>query len=91
MENLLLPSQVAEYYQGITSFQLPEQLKRELGKPMAAHLGIKAGLYAAYTLQHQAAVFIADDECGQQIACLQVRTYGLDIYATYHDQSFNGR
>jgi hypothetical protein len=64
--------QVAEYYGGITGLQLPPQLQRELGKPMAAHLGIKAGLYAAYTLLHQAAVFIADDECGQQIACLQV-------------------
>jgi hypothetical protein len=63
--------QVAEYYGGITGLQLPPQLQRELGKPMAAHLGIKAGLYAAYTLLHQAAVFIADDECGQQIACLQ--------------------
>ena len=65
--------QVAEYYGGITGLQLPAQLQRELGKPMAAHLGIKAGLYASYTLLHQAAVFIADDECGQQIACLQVR------------------
>lgn len=65
---------MAEYYQGIAGLQLPDQLKRELGKPMAAHLGIKAGLYAAYTLQHQAAVFIADDECGQQIACLQVQS-----------------
>jgi hypothetical protein len=65
--------QVAEYYGGITGLRLPPQLQRELGKPMAAHLSIKAGLYASYTLLHQAAVFIADDECGQQIACLQVR------------------
>ena len=74
-------TQVAEYYGGITGLRLPPQLQRELGKPMAAHLGIKAGLYAAYTLLHQAAVFIADDECGQQIACLQVRfgVYGLIV------------
>ena len=65
--------QVAEMYRDITSLQLPDQLRRELGKPMAAHLSIKAGLYAATTLLHQADVFIADDECGQQIACLQVR------------------
>ena len=38
-------AQVAEMYRGITGLQLSEQLKRELGKPMAAHLGIKAGLY----------------------------------------------
>lgn len=72
-------TQVAEYYGGITGLRLPPQLQRELGKPMAAHLGIKAGLYAAYTLLHQAAVFIADDECGQQIACLQVRRPGFRV------------
>jgi hypothetical protein len=63
--------QVAEMYRGITAMNLSDTLKRELGKPMAAHLGIKAGLFTGLTLRHQAEVFIEDDECGQQIACLQ--------------------
>lgn len=71
-QNCHVVMQVAEFYRGITAMNLSDQLKRELGKPMAAHLGIKAGLYTGLTLTHQAAVFIEDDECGQQIACLQV-------------------
>lgn len=65
--------QVAEQYRDITGMQLSEQLRRELGKPMAAHLSIKGALYRGLTLVHQAEVFIADDECGEQIACLQAR------------------
>lgn len=68
----LLAMQVAEQYRDITGMQLSDQLRRELGKPMAAHLSIKGALYRGLTLSHQAAVFIADDECGEQIACLQV-------------------
>jgi len=35
----------------------------------------QAGLYGALTRLHQADVFIADDECGEQIACLQVSVH----------------
>ena len=52
--------------------QLREGLRRSLGKPWAAHVATKAALYDAVTRQHQAEVFIADDECGRQISCLEV-------------------
>ena len=47
---------------------------------MQAHLTAKAQLFAAIVLRHQAESFIAADECGSQIACLQVR-FGTHIVA----------
>lgn len=63
--------QVAEQYREVNNVQLSDQLRRELGKPFMAHLSIKASLFRGLTLVHQAEVFIADDECGEQIACLK--------------------
>lgn len=63
--------QVAEQYREVNHIQLSDQLKRELGKPFIAHLSIKASLYRGLTLVHQSEVFIADDECGEQITCLK--------------------
>ena len=59
-------------YDDVAGTPLPDPLRRALGKPWAAHIGVKAGLYGALTRLHQADVFIADDECGEQISCLQV-------------------
>ena len=53
------------------SIRSPDKLPPVPGL-QAAHIGVKAGLYGALTRLHQADVFIADDECGEQIACLQV-------------------
>lgn len=47
-------------------------LAKALGRPMAAHLTAKAALLGALTWRHQAAAAAADDQCGAQIACLQV-------------------
>jgi len=50
--------------------------------------GIKAGLYTGLTLVHQAAVFIEDDECGQQIACLQVQSKPRSVKSSSISKSF---
>jgi hypothetical protein len=59
-------------YEDVAGTPLPDPLRRALGKPWAAHIRVKADLYGALTRLHQADVFIADDECGEQISCLQV-------------------
>lgn len=38
----------------------------------AAHVHTKRALFAAIAQQHNAAVQMADDECGNALACLQV-------------------
>ena len=48
-----------------------DRLRQHLGD-MQAHLTAKTHQYAAIVLRHQAESFIAADECGSQIACLQV-------------------
>ena len=45
-----------------------------------AHLAAKAHQFGAIVLRHQAESFIAADECGSQIACLQVK-FGMHIIA----------
>jgi len=46
----------------------------------------QAGLYGALTRLHQADVFIADDECGEQISCLQVSAQvAIDTSSTTHE------
>lgn len=65
--------EVSAKYAEVAAAPLSEGLRRSLGKPWAAHIACKAALFDALTRQHQAQVFIADDECGQQIACLQVQ------------------
>lgn len=40
----------------------------------AAHVHTKRALFAAISQQHNAAVQMADDECGNALACLQVCT-----------------
>ena len=60
-------------YEDVAGTPLPDPLRRALGKPWAAHIRVKADLYGALTRLHQADVFIADDECGEQISCLQVQ------------------
>lgn len=67
--------EVAVKYAQVVAAPLSDSLRRSLGKPWAAHIASKAALFEALTRQHQADVFIADDECGQQIACLQVRVH----------------
>lgn len=64
---------MAVFYAEVAAAQLPDGLRRSLGKSWAAHVKTKAALFDALTRQHQAEVFIADDECGSQIACLEVR------------------
>ena len=66
-------------YDDVAGTPLPDPLRRALGKPWAAHIGVKAGLYGALTRLHQADVFIADDECGEQISCLQVRPASTSV------------
>jgi len=51
---------------------LPKHPTSMRPRVMQAHLAAKAHQFGAIVLRHQAESFIAADECGSQIACLQV-------------------
>ena len=63
---------MAEYYTKMVMAPLSDALRRNLGRPMEVHLAAKGHMFEALSLRHQADGFIAEDECGKQIACLQV-------------------
>ena len=50
---------------------MQSMLKSEV-QVWAAHVHTKRALFAAIAQQHNAAVQMADDECGNALACLQV-------------------
>ena len=60
-------------YSTMESAPKSEALRRNLGRSLLAHLQCKGLMFEALCLQHQAHAFIATDECGKQIACLQAR------------------
>ena len=63
--------EVEVLYSGMQSAPKSDALRRNLGRSFLAHLVCKSGLFGALSLQHQAEAFIAADECGKQITCLQ--------------------
>lgn len=59
------------HYSAMQAAPKSEALRRNLGRSLLAHLVCKGMLFEALAWQHQAEAFIAADECGKQVACLQ--------------------
>ncbi|KAL3151227.1 hypothetical protein ABBQ38_013068 [Trebouxia sp. C0009 RCD-2024] len=66
-----LAAQVSQFYTDIEELNAIQQLRKYLGQVWTAHVHTKRALFAAIAQQHNAAVQMADDECGKALACLQ--------------------
>lgn len=63
------------HYSAMQSAPKSDALRRNLGRSLLAHLVCKSCMFEALSLQHQAEAFIAADECGKQICCLQASLF----------------
>ncbi|KAL0020564.1 hypothetical protein WJX77_003609 [Trebouxia sp. C0004] len=66
-----LAAQVSQYYNDIEELNSISQLRKYLGQVWTAHVHVKRNLFAAVAQQRNAEVQMADDECGNALACLQ--------------------
>ncbi|DBB07003.1 TPA: Rhophilin, Rho GTPase binding protein [Trebouxia sp. C0004] len=67
-----LAAQVSQYYNDIEELNSISQLRKYLGQVWTAHVHVKRNLFAAVAQQRNAEVQMADDECGNALACLQL-------------------
>lgn len=66
-----LAAQVSQYYMDIEELDSIQQLRKYLGQVWTAHVHTKRLLFAAIAQQGNGEVQMADDECGNALACLQ--------------------
>eukprot|EP00891_Asterochloris_glomerata_P009398 jgi/Astpho2/9398/Aster-01663 len=66
-----IAKQVSEFYREIEQLNSIGMLRKYLGKVWSAHITVKQLQFAAVALQREAEARMANDKCGEAIACLR--------------------